>query len=140
MANSLKVLQRIKKMELDEQRRVLMNKLEAQDNCNKQLKNLIETYEAEKKFAEKNPLLGNFGAYTKSYLKKKRLLEQQIEALEKEIAAIRDVMSDMFKEQKTYSIIDELRQKAEQKELNAAEQKMLDEIGTNAYIKKHQTD
>ena len=45
----------------------------------------------------------------------------------------------MFKEQKTYEIIDEHRSKAELKELAEKEQKMLDEIGTNSYIKHHKT-
>lgn len=140
MANSLKVLQRIKKMELDDQRRVLMNKLEAQEVCKKNLKSLNEDYEKEKNFAQANPLVGDFGIYTKIYLEKKKSIEQQIAELEEEIAQIRDIMADMFKEQKTYSIIDDIRQKAKQKEENATEQKLLDEVGTNAYIKKHQTN
>lgn len=46
----------------------------------------------------------------------------------------------MFKEQKTYEIVDRRRKEAEEKELSDKEQKMLDEIGTNAYIKKHKDD
>ena len=51
-------------------------------------------------------------------------------------AEIRDVIAEMFKEQKTFEIVDERRHQREQKELDAREQKMLDEIGTNACIKK----
>ena len=43
----------------------------------------------------------------------------------------------MFKEQKTFEIVDRQRAAAERKELEEKDQKMLDEIGTNAYIKKH---
>lgn len=45
-------------------------------------------------------------------------------------------IADMFKEQKTFEIVDDNRQKRREKENNAKEQKTLDEIGTNAYIKR----
>ena len=41
----------------------------------------------------------------------------------------------MYKEQKTYDIVEENRKKAKQKEEDDKEQKSLDEIGTNKYIK-----
>ena len=43
----------------------------------------------------------------------------------------------MFKEQKTYEIIDKNRQEKAQHEEDLKIQKQLDEIGTNSYIKKH---
>ena len=49
---------------------------------------------------------------------------------------MRDKISDMFKEQKTYEIVDKNRQKRREKENAAKDQKTLDEIGTNAYIKR----
>ena len=71
-------------------------------------------------------------------MKKRREKEKQIDATRQKIDAIRDVMSDIFKEQKTYEIVDDNRRKRRQKEIDALEQKMLDEIGTDAYIKRHQ--
>ena len=47
-------------------------------------------------------------------------------------------MSGIFKEQKTFEIIDENHARLAQKKQEAQDQKMLDEIGTNSYIKKHQ--
>ena len=44
----------------------------------------------------------------------------------------------MFKEQKTFEIVDKRRQEQANKELSEKEQKTLDEIGTNTYIKNHQ--
>ena len=137
MAKSLKVLQRIKKMELDELRRVLSDKVTRQDEIKQKLHELNEQYEKEKEFAAQNPLICDFGKYTEDYLKKKRALEQVIAMLEEEIEQLRNEMSDIFKEEKTYSIIDEAREAQKQKEFNANEQKLLDEVGTNAYIKKH---
>ena len=57
-------------------------------------------------------------------------------ALRTEIEKVRDKISDMFKEQKTYEIVDNNRQKRREKEEAAKDQKTLDEIGTNAYIKR----
>ncbi len=140
MPNALKTLERIKKFELDEQRRILVVKLENLEKLQNQLQNLNEEYEREKAFVAANPTFGDFGAYTEQYLKKQRRLKKNIAAAEAEIEQIRDVMADIFKEQKTFSIIDNIHQKARQKELDAAEQKLLDEVGTNAYIKHHKTD
>lgn len=138
MKDSLKVLERIKKFEIDEQRRILMQKLEREDALQKQLYCLIEDYENEKEFVAQNPILCDFGAYTDQYLKKRKILEKQIIDIQAEIEQIRDIMSEMFKEQKTFEIVKENRKKRKNKEFAEQEQKLLDEIGTNTYIKKHQ--
>ena len=71
---------------------------------------------------------------------KEESLENQLAAIRKKIEEVRDIIAEMFKEQKTYEIVDRRRKEAEEKELSDKEQKMLDEIGTNAYIKKHKDD
>lgn len=138
MKDSLKTLERVKKFEIDEQRRILMQKLEREDTLQKQLYCLIEDYKNEKEFVAQNPLLCDFGAYTDQYLKKRKILEKQIIDIQSEIEQIRDIMSEMFKEQKTFEIVKENRKKRKNKEFAEQEQKLLDEIGTNTYIKKHQ--
>lgn len=138
MRDSLKTLGRIKKFELDEQQRLLVVELEREEALSKELANLIEIYEKEKAFVAENPGICDFGLYTNQYLKKRREKEKQIDATRQKIDAIREVMSDIFKEQKTYEIVDGNRRKRRQKEIDALEQKMLDEIGTDAYIKRHQ--
>lgn len=138
MKDPLKTLERVKKFEIDEQRRVLTQKLQAEENLQKALKNLIENYENEKEFMSQNPTLCDFGAYTDQYLKKKRAMEADIARVQKEIDEIRDIMSAMFKEQKTFEIITKNRHKRKMKELADQEQKLLDEVGTNTYIKNYQ--
>lgn len=138
MRNALKTLSRIKKFELDEQQRLLAIELDNEDKLQTQLQKLIECYNQEKEFVMQNPTLCDFGLYTDQYLKKRRTLEKKIQDVQNKIEQIRDVMADIFKEQKTYNLIEEHRIKQRQKELDTAEQKTLDEIGTNAYIKKHQ--
>lgn len=140
MADSLTILKRIKKMELDEQQRILISKIKTQDDLIQKKQNLIDNYEKEKLFAAQNPLMCDFGAYTEQFLKKKQVLENKISNLEKEITQIRDAMADIFKEQKTFEILIKAHMKEKQKKLDEAEQKMLDEIGTNAYIKKHKNE
>ena len=138
MRDSLKTLGRSKKFELDEQQRLLDVGLEREEALSKELSNLMEKYANEIAFVAENPGICDFGLYTDQYLKKRREKEKQIDATRQKIDAIRDVMSDIFKEQKTYEIVDDNRRKRRQKEIDALEQKMLDEIGTDAYIKRHQ--
>ena len=138
MKDSLKTLERVKKFEIDEQRRILMQKLAREESLQNSLKNLIEEYENEKEFVSQNPTLCDFGAYTDQYLKKRRTLEKQIADIQNEIEQIRDIMAEMFKEQKTFEIVTKNRKKRQEKEFAEQEQKLLDEVGTNAYIKKHQ--
>ena len=131
-------LSRIKKFELDEKKRLLAAELEQEDIHVKKLQNLNDDYTREKEFASAHPELCDFGLYTEQYLKKKRALERQIENIRRRIETLRDEMSAIFKDQKTYDIVEENHQKQTQKEAEAQEQKMLDEVGTNTYIKKHQ--
>ena len=71
-------------------------------------------------------------------MKKRRTLEKQIADVQNEIEHLRDIMAEMFKEQKTFEIVSKNRKKRKNKELLEQEQKLLDEVGTNAYIKNHQ--
>ena len=138
MKDALKTLERVKKFEIDEQRRVLMQKLAREEELQKTLKNLIEEYEREKEFVSQNPTLCDFGAYTDQYVKKRRALEKSITEIQTEIENIRDIMADIFKEQKTFEIVAQNRKMQKNKKLAEQEQKLLDEVGTNTYIKKHQ--
>lgn len=137
MAKSLKTLGRIQKFRIDEQRKLLAEKMTEEDNVLSDINNLIAKYQAEKEFAAGNPNIGDFGAYTKRYLKIKQFLEEKLAQIRQEIEKIRDEISDMFKEQKTFEIVERNRKDQERHEFEQKEQKLLDEIGTNAYIKHH---
>ena len=69
-------------------------------------------------------------------MKNRDALEAQLRALRLKIEEVRDIIADMFKEQKTYEIVDRNRAARQQKEEDDKTQKTLDEIGTNAYIKR----
>lgn len=137
MKSSLQTLTRIQKFKIDEQRKILVEFQNQEETLQHRLDTLNQEFEQEKKTSLKLGLVGDFGAYVKRYLKTKESLENQLAAVRKKIEEIREIIADMFKEQKTYEIVDRERKKREEKELSDKEQKMLDEIGTNTYIKKH---
>lgn len=136
MKTSLQTLQRIQKFNIDEQRKILVELRTKEEELQNNLNRLNAEYERELEFATQNSGVGDFGAYTQRYLQYREAFEAQLAALRAEIEKVRDKMSDMFKEQKTYEIVDTNRQKRREKEESAKDQKTLDEIGTNAYIKR----
>ena len=137
MKSALKTLTRIQKFQIDEQRKILSELQEKQDILQAQLEQLNRDFEQEKGFARNNAGVGDFGAYVKRYMQQRENLEMQIAVLEKKIEHERDVMADMFKEQKTYEIVDDQRTKRAAKEEEQKMQKVLDEIGTNSFLKNH---
>ena len=137
MARSLQTLSRIQKFKIDEQRKILVEYQNKEDELQTRINNLLAEYENEKKIGSELGIQTDFGAYTKRYLQTKENLENQLVAIRKQIEEIRNIIADMFNEQKTFEIVDQHRQEQEQKELADKEQKTLDEIGTNAYIKNH---
>ncbi len=137
MKNSLKTLERIQKFKIDEQRKIMVELQNKEDKIVNDLRRLIKEYEQEKEFAAQNGYMGDFGAYTKRYLQDREAFEQALSEVRAQIAEVRDIISDMFKEQKTYEIVDRQRKEALAKEEDLKNQKMLDEIGTNAYIKNN---
>lgn len=137
MKSALKTLTRIQKFQIDEQRKILSELQEKQDILQAQLEQLNRDFEQEKEFARNNAGVGDFGAYVKRYMQQRENLEMQLAVLEKKIEHERDVMADMFKEQKTYEIVDDRRTKRAAKEEEQKMQKVLDEIGTNSFLKNH---
>ena len=137
MKSALKTLTRIQKFQIDEQRKILSELQEKQDILQAQLEQLNRDFEQEKEFARNNAGVGDFGAYVKRYMQQRENLEMQVAVLEKKIEHERDVMADMFKEQKTYEIVDDQRTKRAAKEEEQKMQKVIDEIGTNSFLKNH---
>ena len=137
MKSSLQTLTRIQKFKIDEQRKILVEFQNQEETLQHRLDTLNQEFEQEKKTSLKLGLVGDFGAYVKRYLNTKESLEHQLAAVRQKIEEIREIIADMFKEQKTYEIVDRERKVREAKELSDKEQKMLDEIGTKTYIKTH---
>lgn len=137
MKNSLRTLSRIQKFQIDEQRKLLNEQLEKEEQLEKQLADMAAELEREKAFAGENLQVGDFGSYMKRHIERREKLENMLAGVRRRIEEIRDVISDMFKERKTYEIVDRNRQERALKEEEGKMQKTLDEIGTNNYIKHH---
>ena len=137
MATSLQTLTQIQKFKIDEQRKILFEYQNKEDELQQRLDKLNRDFEREKKTVQASGTVVDFGAYAKRYLQTRENLENQLATLRKKIEEVRDIIAEMFKEQKTFEIVDRRRKEAEEKELADKEQKMLDEIGTNTYIKEH---
>ena len=75
MTSSLKTLVRIQKFNIDEQRKLLNEQLDAEDKLLQALAALEDELVREKKFAEENPRIGDFGSYYKRYQAKKLLIK-----------------------------------------------------------------
>ncbi len=135
MKNSLQTLTRIKKFDIDEQRKILVEYQIVEDKLLNALKVLNEEFEREKLFSAQNPGVGSFGMYVKKYMRQREELETALADIRAKIEQVQEIIADMFKEQKTFEIVDNNRQKRKMKEDADKEQKMLDEIGTNNYIK-----
>lgn len=139
MKSSLQTLTRIQKFQIDEQRKLLAEQQTREEQLLTDIKDLNRRFEEEKEFSRTHAGVGDFGLYVKRYLRLKEDLESRLDAVRRRMAEIRDIIADLFKEQKTYEIVDENRRRAAEKENNDKDQKMLDEIGTNTYIKHHQS-
>lgn len=139
MKTSLQTLTRIKKFNIDEQRKIMVEYQDVEDKLINALQSLNDEFVREKEFAAKNSGIGDFGAYVKRYMKNREELEFALKDIRNKIEEVRNIIADMFKEQKTYEIVDENRQQRLEKEENNKEQKMLDEIGTNTYIKNNKS-
>ena len=137
MANSLKSLSRVQKFNIDILRKKLNELVSEEDKLVRSLAALEMELAQEKKFSNGNTeAMRSFGSYMKRYLKTKEAWEAELAELRKQIEETKDAIIELYKEQKTYDIVDANREKRKLKEADAREQSTLDEIGTNAYIKR----
>ena len=65
MPSSLQTLSRIQKFKIDEQRKILVEFQNKEDELQNRLDNLIIEYENEKKISSELGIAADFGAYTK---------------------------------------------------------------------------
>ena len=134
MKSAFSTLSRIQKFNIDEKRKVLAEFLRTEEEIENRLKKLNQDFEREKKYSQENENQ-DFGKYLRRYLETREAVEMELLQIREKIEKIKDEIADLFKEQKTFDIVDDNRKKAKQKENDDKEQKSIDEIGTNKYIK-----
>jgi len=136
MKSPLKTLSKIQKFAIDEERKKLVALQGQEDELVRKLDRLNAEFRREKEFAKTHEDY-NFAAYLERYLQTRDKLESQLAEVRAKIEEVRDVITALFKEQKTYDIVDENRSRQAEAEENAKDRQQLDEIGTNAFIKKN---
>ena len=85
MKTSLQTLTRIQKFKIDEQRKILVEYQNKEDELQQRLDQLNRDFENEKKTSREIGLAADFGAYVKRYLKIRESLENQLAAIRKKI-------------------------------------------------------
>lgn len=105
MKSSLKTLTRIQKFNIDEQRKLMVEQQNKEEQILNDIAALNRRFEEEKAFAREHAGIGDFGLYVKRYLRLKDDLEGRLEAVRRRIAEIRDKIADMFKEQKPLKLL-----------------------------------
>ncbi|MFI3241118.1 MAG: flagellar FliJ family protein [Alphaproteobacteria bacterium] len=137
MTKALKTLVRVKKNAIDELRKTLGNFFDVEAQLVDALKILEQTFLKEKEIAKNIGPSYDFGLYTKFYIEKRSELNNALLEIKKQIDILQERITEEFKEQKTFEIVDENRLKATLKEEELKTQKMLDEIATNSYIRRN---
>ena len=138
MVKSFKTLIRVRKFELDEKRRemgVLLGELTDLEAAARELENQII---CEQKAAADNPETAGFGyaGFARAAITKRAQIAALITNKKKEIDDASLAVAEAFKALKTTEISEENRVAAEQAELDRKERTMLDEIGTNSFLRK----
>ena len=140
MVKSFKTLIRFRKFELDEKRRemgLLLAHLMHLEAVARDLENQIS---AEQKAAADHPQTAGFAyaGFARAAINKRAELAALIAAKKQEIDDFSLVVTEAFKALKTTEISEENRVAAQQAQLNQKERNMLDEIGTNRFLRKQQ--
>ncbi|HTH17275.1 MAG TPA: flagellar export protein FliJ [Magnetospirillum sp.] len=141
-AKGLKTLIRLSKFNVDEKRRTL-TALQARED---QILDAIRRAEAllvhEQQAAAADP--GGVGfafpAFFKAWTAQREQLQQSLSAVRGEIEVARDELAEAFREQKTYEVTKEQRDKREREELDRKEQAFLDEVGQNTHLRRKAED
>lgn len=130
---SLDGIIRLRKWELDEERRALADLLEQRT----QIENAIDLLDAEM-LDQKNVKNQDFstltlGAYLEGARKKKAFMIEALRKHDEKILEKQDVVSEAFRELKTFEVADENQQSRKRKKLAVQEQNALDELGLQAF-------
>ncbi len=130
MAKGLRTLIRVHEWEVDEKRRFLARLLSHVNALERQGRDLETEIKHEQGVAAASREVGfAYGAYAEAAINRRRDIAGNIVRTEVEIVAAQDVLTEAYRELKTYEIAQEDRQLEETLEFDRKEQAELDEIG-----------
>lgn len=124
---------RFRKWELDEQRRDLAILLSERAEIVELLEKLDAEMLAQKSMAQSDLGSMTLGAYIEGARKKRAWIVDDIREKDQEIEEKQDIVSDAFKELKTFEIADQRQKDRVRKKMDSQEQDELDELGRQAF-------
>ncbi|MFY9288570.1 MAG: flagellar FliJ family protein [Alphaproteobacteria bacterium] len=134
---SLGLLIKLQKTKVDEQRQHLSKLQTRLEEIELQIQALEASKITEQRAAEEYiEARGTYGAFLKAAIEKGRLLENDRIAAEVAVEAARDVLTQLFEEQKRYETAEAARIAAEEKEERRRETIEMDEIGGITHERK----
>ena len=126
---------RFRKWELDEKRRELAVLLEQRAAIEGQIEALDQEMMQQSVMRESDLGSMTLGAYIEGARKKRAWLIEDLRKKDEEIADKQDVVSDAFRELKTFEIADRRKKDRAKQTRDKQEQAELDELGLQAYEK-----
>ena len=129
---------RLSRWTVDEIQRTLAILVEKEERLVAARYALDEELKRERVAAMQNVMEGGltFSGYMIRYQMRRDELDYQIVEVGKEISAARDTLAEAYRDQKTYELAQEARDKAWAEELARREQISLDEIAQNLYRRR----
>lgn len=134
----LSVLIRLHKHELDEKRRALAELYSALAELERQKREMLRKFEAEKEAMSggTGEVHFTFAQYAESVMKRRKDFEQQEERLERQIEKAKESMMDTFGELKKFEMTQEERDRIEAEERAFKESQEMDAIGVEGFRRK----
>ena len=120
---------RLKKLELDQHRRVLVELGEQRDAIVQFIENIDAEFEQQKQLATGEVATFAMGGYMQGYKLKRDMALQKLEEKDQEILDQQDVVADGFRELKNYEVAQERERQREKKKQAKHEQDAFDELG-----------
>ena len=135
MASRLDSIIRLRKWELDEERRTLADMQGARDALTHQLDMLAEEVVEQRKAASLEVFSTTVGAYMDGVRRKQDLIALEIQAMEKELNEQRDKVAEGFRELKTFEIDRDREEGRRAKAELLEEQQEFDELAIQAHAR-----
>ena len=130
MAKGLRTLIRVHEWDVDEKRRFLGRLLDHVNALERQGRDLETEIKSEQGICAASEEVGfAYGAYAEAAIHRREDIAGNIVRTEIEIVTAQDVLTEAYRELKTYEIAQENRDREEIMELDRKEQAELDEIG-----------
>ena len=137
MVKGLKSLIRLNEWKVDENRRILSQKLADVAATEDAIMALEKEVVLEQTTAKQAPQEAGlfYGVYANGVIIRREKYKAELEQKETHVLVSQDVLNKSYRELKKFKILHKERQKREQKERDKKEQDMLDELGLHGFQK-----